>query len=59
MDGALARIDFPEVRLWVAADNHRSRRFYEAYGFADDDAADTYSVGGVELAVVRYSLIRS
>ncbi len=50
LDAALARMEASVVRLWTAVDNERSRRFYEAYGFSCDGAADTYSLGGVELS---------
>ncbi|MER7456070.1 GNAT family N-acetyltransferase [Micromonospora sp. NPDC126480] len=49
-----------EYRLWVLADNHRARRFYERAGLAADGERSTYPVplaGGrppVDLAELRY-----
>jgi ribosomal protein S18 acetylase RimI-like enzyme len=44
------------VLLWVLADNHSARGFYERHGFALDGGTHTYEVGGAVLPEVRYRL---
>lgn len=53
----LAGDGFPDMRLWVLADNARARRFYERAGLEFDGTTDFYSPGttGVQLPEVRYS----
>lgn len=41
--------------LWVLAENHRARRFYERAGFAADGAEESFDVGGVQVPEVRYA----
>jgi ribosomal protein S18 acetylase RimI-like enzyme len=55
---ALAAAGHSEMRLWVLAENHRARRFYERAGMALDGARDTFTPAGgtVALAEIRYSL---
>ena len=54
---ALAAVGHAEMRLWVLAENHRARRFYERAGMAPDGARDTFTPpgGAAELAEMRYS----
>ncbi|WP_157641551.1 GNAT family N-acetyltransferase [Longispora albida] len=59
MDAAVARLTTGEgrpVRLWVAAANASSRRFYELYGFTADGAADVWVRDEISIDVVRYVL---
>jgi ribosomal protein S18 acetylase RimI-like enzyme len=43
------------VAVWVLADNHPARRFYEAMGGKADDATDKRELfDGVELREIRY-----
>jgi ribosomal protein S18 acetylase RimI-like enzyme len=45
------------IRLWVLADNHRARRFYERHGFGPDGTVEPYVVSdGTVLDEVRYRL---
>jgi RimJ/RimL family protein N-acetyltransferase len=43
-----------DVSLWVLADNERARRFYERLGFVADGHQRVETIGGRELAEVRY-----
>ena len=49
----LAAAGMPAFRLWVAADNHPGRRFYEAMGGAPI-AERTVQIGGADLREVAY-----
>ncbi|MFI5491128.1 GNAT family N-acetyltransferase [Actinoplanes sp. NPDC051859] len=53
----LATAKYPDLRLWVLAENHRARRFYERAGLRADGERDVYTPQGtsVELPEVRYS----
>ncbi|MGX6602629.1 N-acetyltransferase family protein [Micromonosporaceae bacterium Da 78-11] len=53
----LADAGFPDMRLWVLADNDRARRFYERAGLTPDGAIDYYTPGstGVRLPEMRYA----
>jgi GNAT superfamily N-acetyltransferase len=56
----LAGRGFGLVRLWVLADNHQARRFYERAGFAADGAFAGYPVSRpdgsvIELPELRYA----
>lgn len=42
------------LSLWVLADNERARRFYRRHGFVPDGTEKTRTLGGAELAEVRY-----
>ena len=57
---ALAALPDGTVRLWVLADNHRARRFYERHGFAADGTLDVYRPSGSadEVPQVRYTFRR-
>ncbi|MEA3441580.1 MAG: GNAT family N-acetyltransferase [Chloroflexota bacterium] len=44
---------YNQLILWVFADNHQARRFYEAMGF-EVDGASKYLDLGILLKVVRY-----
>lgn len=50
-----ARAGFTTVRLWVLAENHRARRFYERAGFALDGRRAEWTVSGKTLLELRYS----
>jgi len=54
----LTAAGFPDMRLWVLAENHRARRFYERVGMAPDGARDHYIPAGtqVELPELRYAM---
>jgi len=49
---ALSAAGYHEAVLWVLADNGRTRRFYEAAGWAADGAEQ--AVPGLGLPEVRY-----
>ncbi|MGW4502816.1 N-acetyltransferase family protein [Micromonospora sp. NPDC004336] len=57
----LAARGWSDYRVWVLADNHRARRFYERAGLSPDGERSTYPVplaGGaapVELLELRYA----
>jgi GNAT superfamily N-acetyltransferase len=55
---ALTAAGFAEMRLWVLAENHRARRFYERAGMAPDGARDMFTPRGssVELLEIRYAM---
>ena len=55
---ALAAAGRSELRLWVLAENHRARRFYERAGMAPDGAVDTFTPPGstVGLVEIRYAM---
>jgi len=69
MDAAMAELTgrgYPDVRLWVLADNARARRFYERAGLTHDGTRAMFRLdritgtadgagGGVELVEVRYA----
>lgn len=55
LDAAITRLDSSVVRLWCAAENARSRTFYERRGFAPDGVTSTYEISGHRLATVRYA----
>lgn len=42
--------------LWVLADNHRTKRFYEHMGLTYTGIEKALSIGGKELIEVRYSI---
>lgn len=51
----LAESGFTEASLWVLADNHPSRRFYESRGWGPDGTAKPWSYGdGQSVMEVRY-----
>ncbi len=52
--GAMKKVGYRQVYLWVLKENCRARRFYERYGF--QSTTDTFycEVGGKQLAEVRY-----
>lgn len=56
LDTVVARHPATEIRLWCAADNARSRRFYETYGFIADGASGAHDIAGVTLQTVSYTL---
>jgi ribosomal protein S18 acetylase RimI-like enzyme len=54
-DRRLAEARFTEASLWVLADNHPSRRFYESRGWRPDGTAKPWSYGdGRSVMEVRY-----
>ncbi len=50
----LAAAGYPELVLWVAPQNERARRLYEAAGWRTDGAARDQDVLGVVVPEVRY-----
>ncbi|WP_025618191.1 GNAT family N-acetyltransferase [Salinispora cortesiana] len=58
LDAAIAPLDAAAVRLWCAAANNNSRRFYERRGFVLDGATGSYEIGGHRLTTVRYTCSR-
>lgn len=58
LDAAIAQLDAAVVRLWCAAENSGSRRFYERRGFVLDGATGSYEISGHRLATVRYAYTR-
>lgn len=58
LDAAIAQLDAAAVRLWCAAANHSSRRFYERRGFVLDGATGSYEISGHRLTTVRYACVR-
>lgn len=46
---------FTSLTLWVVADNHRARRFYERAGFHFDGSCSDWAVGGTTVAEMRYA----
>ncbi|QFZ18226.1 GNAT family N-acetyltransferase [Saccharothrix syringae] len=50
-----ALADAGPVVLWVLADNPGARRFYERAGFAPDGTTRTGTIGGRDVAEVRYA----
>jgi GNAT superfamily N-acetyltransferase len=55
---ALAGAGRSELRLWVLAENHRARRFYERAGMAPDGARDMFTPPGstAGLVEIRYAM---
>ena len=49
----LAALDMPAMLLWVLAENHPSRRFYEAIG-GEALRTERIEIGGAELDEVAY-----
>ncbi|MCB1088595.1 MAG: GNAT family N-acetyltransferase, partial [Verrucomicrobiae bacterium] len=45
---------FPEISLWVIAENRRARHFYERAGFFDDGGFKSVERPGFVLKEVRY-----
>ncbi len=58
LDAAIAQLDAAVVRLWCAAANHGSRRFYERRGFVLDGSTGSYEISGHRLDTVRYACVR-
>jgi GNAT superfamily N-acetyltransferase len=54
---SLKESGYPEMRLWVLAENARARQFYERMDMAPDGTTDTYTPRGTEeqLPELRYS----
>lgn len=53
----LRQAELAPIRLWVLADNDRSRRFYEHHGFGFDGTSEPFVVDdGTALNEVRYRL---
>jgi ribosomal protein S18 acetylase RimI-like enzyme len=51
----LASKGYREATLWVLADNHRGRRFYEANGFTPaPESMKTLEIGGVHVKELKY-----
>lgn len=63
IDSAIKKLHDSElrpIRLWVLADNHRSREFYGNRGFAFDGAREPYNCAdGTSLDELRYRLAHS
>ena len=56
-----ARAGRATAHLWVLADNHRARRFYEKWGWSLDDSeasnpTKAVDIGDVRVSELRYSL---
>lgn len=51
---SLAAAGFGSAVLWVLADNHRARRFYEHAGFTPDGAGRTLDFDGTPIEEIRY-----
>lgn len=49
------RAGFTALALWVLAENHRARRFYERAGFGFDGSQAEWSVDGISIPEVRYA----
>jgi hypothetical protein len=49
----LRRERYAEAALWVLADNHRSRAWYESRGWHADGATSLWSESGVPLPEIR------
>lgn len=47
---------FGRLRLWVLEENTRARRFYERAGYAFDGGREPFTVGGVDVPEVRYTM---
>jgi GNAT superfamily N-acetyltransferase len=45
---------YQNVALWVLAENHRARAFYERAGFTPDGTSKSIEMGGVVLEELRY-----
>ncbi len=54
-EGGMRRLGAPLATLWVLADNHRARRFYEASGWDLDGIEKLDEIGEQALREVRYS----
>ena len=46
---------YDRASLWVIELNEQARRFYDAAGWTTDGATKTDTIGGVDVAEVRYS----
>jgi ribosomal protein S18 acetylase RimI-like enzyme len=60
MRAALDRLEQPEVRLWVLADNKQAQGFYLRQGLSPDGVTALYRPRGTETdyAEVRFSIVR-
>ena len=45
---------YKNVALWVLAENHRAKAFYERVGFVADGAGKSIEIGGASLDELRY-----
>ena len=46
---------YQSTSLWVLQENHRGRRFYEAFGFgAVPGSEKTFDLGGTQVAEIKY-----
>jgi GNAT superfamily N-acetyltransferase len=45
---------YKSVALWVLAENHRAKAFYERVGFVADGAGKSIEIGGTSLSELRY-----
>ncbi|MFC0864657.1 GNAT family N-acetyltransferase [Sphaerimonospora cavernae] len=53
--GRAEKSGFTALTLWVLAENHRARRFYERAGFRFDGSQTEWPVGGISVPEVRYA----
>jgi ribosomal protein S18 acetylase RimI-like enzyme len=54
----LTRAGFTEARLWVLADNHPARGFYESQGWQPDGTEQPWTYHGVGEGVVEVRYVR-
>lgn len=45
---------FKQIFLWVLADNHRARHFYEKFGFKNNSEYMDNIIGGKKLCELQY-----
>jgi len=50
----LNRLGYPDIFLWVLAENRGARHFYEQFGFSPTDDFVTQNIGGKDLREIRY-----
>lgn len=57
---ALDRLEQPEVRLWVLAENKQAQGFYRKHGLRPDGVTSLYRPRGTELELpeVRFTIVR-
>ena len=60
MRTALQRLEQPEVRLWVLAENKQAQGFYRKHGLSPDGATALFRPRGTELDCpeVRFAIVR-
>jgi len=60
MPTALQRLEQPEVRLWVLADNKQAQGFYRKHGLSPDGVTGLFRPRGTELEYpeTRFAIVR-